>query len=225
MKSFKLKAFACLFLLPALAVVQPGGSAFGKVVAGSGTIVNEKRMVEDFDAVQVRGQFIINIRIGDPKPVKLVADEKIIDLIDTFVKKRTLYIQFQDNEYELKHPVEVSITCRPVSSCRLSGSIQLSIEGLRETDFELKANGNCDVEISGAVDRFSSESAGKINLNAKQLKTGTSTITVKGKGTAEINADKSLHALIKGMGTITYWGDPENVRKEIKGIGSVKNGL
>ena len=137
-----------------------------------------------------------------------------------------------------------TIDCNDFESTELkvqiegSGDINLNYAKIDEGNFEISGSGS----ITGTVDTYSANievsGSGEIhldgtahvaemvitgsgNIKASDFQTDDCTVKITGSGDASVYASNLVDARITGSGTVYYYGNPDNVVKEITGSGKV----
>lgn len=55
-----------------------------------------------------------------------------------------------------------------------------------------------------------------------QLVCCTCVVTISGTGNVKVNASEQLDAVVSGVGTVTYAGNPPIVHSTISGVGAIR---
>lgn len=76
--------------------------------------------------------------------------------------------------------------------------------------------------IGTKVDDLKIRVSGAGDADTRKLKAKHVDISVSGAGDAEVFASKSIRARVSGVGSIDYYGDPEENETRVSGIGSIK---
>ena len=63
--------------------------------------------------------------------------------------------------------------------------------------------------------------SGASRLQAEELQTRTTELSITGAGKAEVYATDTLRTAISGAGKVSYAGNPKTVEKRISGAGSI----
>jgi hypothetical protein len=61
-------------------------------------------------------------------------------------------------------------------------------------------------------------------VDAKALLAEEVDISLEGIGAAKVYASDKLRAVVQGIGSLNYYGNPRSVKKDVSGIGSVTAG-
>lgn len=231
-----------------LAVFIPGifTSCFfsGKRVKGNGNIQSQERTVSSFNKVEVHGSIDVIVIQGDLKPVRIEADENLIEYIEIIQKGNELTIKNRD-DYNLQsskdikvyvtspvfRSIDVSGACDIIGQTKIDSKedLQLSVSGAGEINMEvdvpeIKTNisGSGTVTLKGETREFNLGLSGAGNAHCYNLLSENTKVDISGAGDAEVYASVKLDAEVSGAGTVSYKGNAKSVKQEVSGAGSVK---
>jgi len=214
-------------LLVTLALAGParaGGRSItigdGPMVAGSGKMVSQTRLVGEFDAVQTKGAVDLHITVGQPVGIAVEMDDNLQGLIVTAVQGRTLVIESKGS-WTADHDPRVTITLPALSALAMEGSGDAVLKGFNGGDLALRIGGSGDVDASGRVDSLSLVVDGSGDARLGGLQAGRAQVRVNGSGDVTVNAAQTLEATVNGSGDIRYRGNA-TVTSRVHGSGSVE---
>jgi hypothetical protein len=84
------------------------------------------------------------------------------------------------------------------------------------------SEGTGDIELTGYATKFDAIISGSGDLESRGLKAQMTTLNISGSNTAVVNASQRLKVDIVGMADVYYSGDPQEVVKDILGVGTVQ---
>jgi hypothetical protein len=220
------------------------GVFMGAGVRGSGNVVTETREVNSFDKIRVEYPARVFISPGSRETLKVEAEDNLLPGLKTEVQGDELHIYYKSQDG--KHvnptkPVTITITVKELTAIDFSSAGELTLDGLESEVLNVALGGagnvklndlaikNLNVTLSGAGSTTTSGTADSLNLsisgfgsfNGKDLKCKTVDVTISGAGNATVWVENELDATISGAGSVNYYGSPDNVRKQINGIGGV----
>lgn len=212
--------FPLLFLAFAFAsgCVRIYGGLTG--VRGSGVKASQTRQVDSFGRIDLRGSSDVEIRQGDERVVVVEADDNLLDLITTDVRGETLVISSR-RPYSSRLGVRVQVTTPNLSAVSVSGSGDITIDGLSSPSFEISVQGSGDVAAAGEVDRLEVRIMGSGDVELFALRAREAKVSIAGSGDAELEVSEALDATIQGSGDIVYRGHPPKVTQRVHGSGDV----
>ncbi|NEU07509.1 DUF2807 domain-containing protein [Flavihumibacter sp. R14] len=205
---------------------------------------DEERNVSGFKGVSSSGSYNVKITMGNKESLRLEGDEEMIKEIETVVEDGILKIKNKKNSdriwRSLKGKVNIYITAKTLNSVTLSGSGDISVNGVVKAsrltntlsgsgsismsadaeEYIGTISGSGEMEISGTADKANVTIAGSGDFEGRNFKTSEAQIKVSGSGNVSIGADQSLNAVVSGSGNILYSGNPK-VSKTKSGSGNI----
>jgi hypothetical protein len=164
--------------------------------------------------------------------VKVEADTKFIDEIETIVEGNTLKIQFKDhrwsNRYNNIHKAEIYVSAKSLNSLTNSGSGHMEVEGTISTSAEFKTvlsgsgniiatiksdglrakiSGSGSIKLRGSCGDADLGISGSGQIDARDLKAQAVSAGITGSGDVYITAEKTVSAHITGSGNVVYSGN------------------
>jgi len=189
-------------------------------IRGSGDLETEERDLGEFDAVKLSGAFDVFIEVGSEQRVKITFDDNLLDIIETEVRRNTLYISSKES-YSSRRHCRIEISIPELEKVSLSGSGDIEIDGLDGEEFIVEISGSGDVRAEGHVDELDIQVSGSGDVNARDLEAKDAYVSVSGSGDVRVYASESLNARVSGSGDIQYYGDPEHISTRVAGSGDI----
>jgi hypothetical protein len=208
----------------------------------------QTRQVSGFTSIASGGPFNVHIKMDGTESVKVEADTKYINEIETVVEGNTLKIQFKDhkwsNRYNDMHKAEVYVSAKSLNGLVNSGSGHMGVDGMITTSGEFKAvlsgsgsintsvkSGNLNAVISGSGSiRINGRTgdadlviSGSGQIEGKDLKTESAKAVITGSGNIYVAVEKSVSAHITGSGSVNYSGNAPVVNSRTIGSGRVNH--
>ncbi|MBN2446103.1 MAG: DUF2807 domain-containing protein [Phycisphaerae bacterium] len=199
---------------------QNGATTTSSTTTGSGVVKTESRAVAAFDRVELTIAATITISVGGEQSMAITTDDNILELITTTVADGHLVIGCE-NTISPSVPITIDISIPSLAEVNLTGAGTISISGVNSETLELAIQGAGDINVSGKVDALAARISGAGNIGAAGLATREAVVRLTGTGSASVSPTETLDAIITGVGSITYAGDPE-VTQKISGIGTVR---
>lgn len=225
------------FTLLCMVLLGMAFSAMAQKTDKNGTVATQVRPVSAFTTLKVTGSFEIILTQGTTESLRLEADEKVVDFIETKVENGVLHIQSKgiQNASNLK----AYVTVRQLNHLHLSGGIKLNCTNTLKTDtlnlefaggikaaLALKVKelngemaGGTDTELTGSADKVNLQMAGANNVTALELTTNYFTLEAAGVGNAKLNVAKELTVETAGIFKVAYTG---SATLRHSGMGKVK---
>ena len=207
-----------ILLVTLIGIVITGCGFWG--IRGNGRVKEEKRTIEDFQRIEAGGAFTIKINVGQPTSLKITAEDNLLEYIKTNIKGNTLKIETRKNISPRKK-ILIEITTPELDFINGSGANNITVIGIKGSEFDASLSGAGNISLSGEVEKFKAELSGAGNINAKELKARDVRVSVSGAANADVYAKQSLEASVSGVGSIDYYGNPPETKTNVSGVGSI----
>ena len=226
-------------IIAALPVMMSHGCAFG--INGSGNVVTENRTVESFSGIDLQCSANVYFVQGDEQSVRVEAEDNIISHITTEVNDGELIVGTDGRSFSTHKDINVYVTVKVLCLLELTGSgnmigkshincdnMLLSVNGsgnitadVRSLTMKIKVSGSGNLDVSGTATTCDIRIAGSGNVNAQNLQSMNSAVSISGSGKSTVNASNELEVSIPGSGVVHYTVEPQKLRTSITGSGSV----
>lgn len=195
----------------------------GDLVAkeGSGNEASEAREVGPFSRIALSGGADVVVSVGGAPRVTVRTDDNLLEDIRTEVDGYELEIS-QSGSLDPKVGLTVEVSVPTVEAVALSGSGDVSVDGLRGDLFQVDMGGAGGVEAVGQVGRVEADLSGAAELRLDELIAREVTVDLSGAGEVRVHATESLDASVSGAGRVLYSGDPADVKTDVSGAGTVE---
>jgi len=210
-----------------LLVTAIPGHAYTSAVYQGGCIEgnNVKKTVERnlpvFNILEVSGAFTINILSTQTKQsVKITGDENILPHIATTTSGNKVLIHAK-KPICTELGITLDISVGDLHALVSSGSDDVKVHDLHTNRFSLVSEGTGDIELTGWATRFDAVISGSGDLESRGLKAQFTTLNISGSNSANVHASESLKVDIVGIADVYYTGNPQEVIKDILGVGSL----
>ena len=233
-----------LTLLALLAVAAACESiSDGDRVSGSGSVVAESRDLDDYTAIDLRGEGRVEFAAGPDAVIEIETDTNLLEYIETEVVRDELIIRTRSGTdidptdtvvYRLGCPVLERITLTgagdiDASECASADRLDVTLRGAgtiaargidaESVDAVLPGAGTIRLVGRAATGTFSPPGAG--SLDAGELESVDAEASSSGAGSLEVWVTGTLDAEVSGVGGIRYRGNPE-VAANVTGVGSIE---
>ncbi len=190
-------------------------------IRGSGDMETRTFDLDKTNAVSIHGAFDLYVTFGKKQKISVTIDDNLWDNFEIKVKNGNLDLDWEDN-------------CRPDSDCRIDlvlveleevsvyGACDANIDDYDGDSFSFNVRGAGDLEINGEVDDLEISISGAGDVDAEELIANHVDVSISGAGSGSVYAEKSIEARISGVGSLTYYGDPEEKSTLVSGMGSSK---
>jgi Putative auto-transporter adhesin, head GIN domain len=213
-----------LLLISAFLINVSCEDIWNRCVDGNGDRGIENRTLEEFERIEINGDFEVQIDTGLVSSASVETDENLIDLIVTHVSGNKLIIETRDGVcIRPSHRVEITVSTRKLREITLNGSglaysygintenlsLNLSGSGLIECDNVETTTANFELEGSGLINCYlitenlstQLEGSGKIILHGECISADHKIIGSGNIEAGEVSAEVCV-IYISGSGTV-----------------------
>lgn len=224
MKTYVSKFIISGFLLAA-ALTACGvnlGSGNLTPVNGSGNIVTETRNVSGFDGVTVTGAGNILIDQSGAESLTITTDDNLLQYITTEIRDGKLVITGKPGVlYDKVKELTFKVGAKNLNSLQVDGAANVEGKNIATENLSVKLNGAGAITLSGKATAQDVALDGVGTYNGAELASQRAKVTQNGAGSAVVRVSDSLEAIISGLGSIEYIGNPQ-VTKNVSGLGTVR---
>jgi hypothetical protein len=191
------------------------------------------RNLGDFDEVKVFDK--INVKLIESSENKIVVTGARADEVETVNKNGELKIRMPFPQLLSGDDIIVKLYFKNLESIAVSeGSYVSSEKDFKQTSLDLNAKSGGEIKLEIDVDKVNIKAnaggivtlSGKAKnqdvvitsggiLNAKDLETSQTTISVAAGGKSEIHASALVDAKVRAGGSIFIYGKPKQINKEV----------
>lgn len=216
----------------------------GKRIKGNGIIKTAEHSVTAFKNIEVSGAIDLYVAQGETKPVKIEADENLLQYIEVQQKGSRIVIKSRDGvNLQPTGKIKVFISTPVYNHIDVSGAsniigqtkimnteeLKLEVSGAGEINMDVNAptlsaevSGAGSVNLKGETKTFDLTLTGAAKAHCYELLSENTRVDISGAGEADVFASVKLAADVSGAGNVTYKGGATNVSQQVSGAGSVK---
>lgn len=233
-KGFSLLGFFALFFVF-------GCNSGGRTIEGNGIVVEEERSLGDFSAIEIEGNYILELEQGQPG-LTIQADSNLLSYIQTEVNRSTLVLKSTEDikgsdgiTIRVRYPELEKLEVGGAGKVTNTGTMQarnleVEVSGAAVVELELEVQRKLTMDLSGAASvtfqgsaqQLEAKLSGAGNLDAYEMQVRDASIELSGVGGAEVYVTDNLQAKVSGVGGIRYKGEPKNIQRQVSGVGSIK---
>lgn len=208
-------------------------------ISGKGDIKTHTYPLESFTGIRLDGDADVFLVSDSSGVITVEAQDNIAENLVMKVKNGILRIGDRDC-ISIHKPIKIYIPVKTIEDLAINGSgnietsgqltaktLALKINGSGNLKLKLEAetifsevNGSGSIFLAGSAKRHKNLINGSGNLEAADLPTEQTEITINGSGNCKVFAISKLEVLVRGSGSVEYKGTPD-VSTTIKGSGSV----
>ena len=205
----RLRAAALACALACLACLAPAGAA------------ESVRALPPFIAVNAKGAFAMTVEAGKAQSVVVRGDDNFVAAVKTEVVDNELQITMPDKTYNGKGEPRIAITVPSLSRVKVEGAGETIISKVNSERLDIGYLGAGHLQASGKVKYLRLNAKGVGEVDTRALHAERIDVNFEGVGNVSVRASELLNAVVKGMGSLNYYGKPKTVNKSVSGIGSV----
>ena len=221
---------AAAFLPKASPAAQPGAR----------TRAAKELELSDFDRVVLEVPAEIRIVVAGRSHARIEAASNVVESIAFSTRGRTLRV-FAQTSFETRDPINITITCRALSSLEASTSADATLEALSGRTFAVTAAGSASVTLKSlnleslvadlagsatvtAEGRAGSQqvvAGGSATYDARRLQSGSARVKAEGSSDVVVDSRDRLEVSVSGAATVQYAGNPK-VAESVTGAGTLE---
>ena len=207
---------------------------------GNGVMIEEKIKIDEFDKIDIGGEFIIKLTQGNSLEVVVEVDENLLDYLEIGVHGTTLEINSM-RRLDSPEGIIINIPVKNLRKLSCSGAAEVSPTNPLQTtelDINLSGAGKLDlmidaerisldvsgatlVYLEGAAQSLEVNLSGAGSLEAAELEVEDCLARISGVGKILVNVSGTLDAEVSGLGKVEYVGEPESVKGDVSGVGDI----
>jgi hypothetical protein len=210
---------------PRIALILPIAAATlaltGCIGVDAGPTTTQTRDVDAFTRVKAEDEVDVNLRVGEPRRLRVRAGQKVIDDVRTEVRDGTLYVWY-DGPSIREGRLLVEVAAPAVDALAVSGASDVRVDGLAADALDIRISGAGDVAADGRVGRLALDISGAGDADLADLTAEEARVELSGAGDADVHASERLDAEVSGAGDLAYRGDPR-LNERVTGSGEIEH--
>ncbi|MBM3840642.1 MAG: hypothetical protein FJ398_22310 [Verrucomicrobia bacterium] len=203
-RSIRFAQAAALFVCLALVLVSAGCGVLGAGITGSGHTVTKDYDLTAFSRLAVGNAFQVEVTQGPKHGVAITVDDNLVEHLDVTQAGETLRIKLAPGINVRQATMKAAVTLPELTGLDLSGAVRATLTGF-------SSDKRLDAELSGAS-----------NVNFDEYPSGDTAAHASGASRITVAASGNLVADASGASTVSYVGDPKDVRAHTSGASSVR---
>jgi len=213
---------------------------FGSV-NGTGNVTTTKRDIsDDFTKIKTSRGLDVYLTQGNAVSLTVEADENLHNIIKTEVVNGTLKI-YSDKNIGRADSKKIRLTFKDISNIEsTSGSDVYSTNTINVADLEINSTSGSDVDLSlntenlickstsgsqitlrGKTNSLNAKATSGSDINAEDLNASSSHVSATSGAGITVNTKNELYAKASSGGDITYYGNPEKIKKSDGASGNI----
>jgi hypothetical protein len=180
------------------------------------------RSVRPFKGIAVHGPVSLVVEAGKSYSLKVQGDPRFIERVTSEVVDGELRLDMKDStRNSLENTDRVVVTLPSLQTFKGEGAGVMRLTNIRGERLDVNYRGAGRLAIDGEVRELRLRAQGVGEVDTKALLAQEANVSFEGIGSVNIYARDKLNANVRGMGNLTYYGNPRVVNKSVSGIGSV----
>jgi Putative auto-transporter adhesin, head GIN domain len=208
---------------PRIALILPVAAATlaltGCIGVDAGPTTTQTRDVAAFTRLKAEDEVDVNLRVGEPRHLRVRAGAKVIDDVRTEVRDGTLRVDFDHHGWG-GDDVVVEASVKSLTGITADGSGDIEATGIDADGFELQSDGSSDISLAGRARRLTADVDGSGDADLSDLKARDARVSADGSGDVDVRADR-LDVTLDGSGDVRYRGNPV-LKQSVDGSGDLR---
>lgn len=214
---------------------------FSVSTAIAGDKIEKTYDLDNFSQIYLRGPYEVHLRQTNKCGLTILAKESYFEDLEVSSDGGELNIELDRKNYKNTKSIEVYINFIELEKLEIEGAVDLvcenqiktsnlkiEFEGAGNVELDIKANkviaeiaGVGNFEIEGETDYHKVEFDGIGSYDAKDLRSKYTIVESNGIGSVSAYASDKFKGEATGIGSVDYYGDPDDVNIDASGLGSV----
>ena len=183
------------------------------------------RPLPGFIAINAKGAFSMKVEVGKPLSVRVSGEEQFVKLLKTEVVDNELQVYLPEKQFSgARGTPTVTIGMPSLSRLKLEGAGDTQVSNVGSDRLDISYLGAGHLAASGKVQYLRLNAKGVGEVDTRQLRADRVDVQFEGVGQVSVYASELLNAVAKGIGSVSYYGHPKKVNKDVAGIGNVRAG-
>ena len=185
----------------------------------------QTRPMPAFTGISAQGPINMIVEVGKAQSLVLKGDDKFLKRAVTKVVDGKLVISFPKGEKnEVNSDWTINVSMPALTSFFVEGAGSVELKNINSDSIDIGFQGAGRLVASGKVKQLKLNAQGVGDVDTKALLAQNANVNFEGIGAVKVYASQKLDAVVQGMGSLNYYGNPRQVNKQVEGIGSVKAG-
>lgn len=187
----------------------------------------QTRPMPAFDSISAEGPINMVVEVGKAQSFVLRGDDKFVGTVETKVVDGKLFITFpkrKNNKMDISSDAKILISMPALRAFHVEGAGSAELKNINSDNIDIGFHGAGRLVASGKVKLMKLNAQGVGDVDTKALLAQRADVNFEGIGAVKVYASERLDAVVQGMGSLNYFGNPKVVNKTVEGIGSVKAG-
>lgn len=214
---------------------------FSVSTAIAGDKIEKTYDLDNFSQIYLRGPYEVHLRQTNKCGLTILAKESYFEDLEVSSNGGELTINLDRKNFKNSKSIELYINFKELEKLEIEGAVDLVSENQIKTSnlkIEFEGAGNVELnvvaskiiaeiagvgnfEIEGETDYHKVEFDGIGSYDAKNLRSKYTIVESNGIGSVSVFASNKFKGEASGIGSVDYYGDPDEVSVDATGLGSV----
>lgn len=182
--------------------------------------------LEAFNAIKIAQGMEAFVTIGEKQSVSVDGPDGKMDGVDIYVKGETLFIRRakKKNGWGWGRNVSnftVNVVATQLSSVDASSGSDISVSGVKASNFAIDASSGANIEISGTCSAISADASSGSDIEAEDLVCQTGSADVSSGADISLHVSETFAGDASSGGNIDVYGDPTTVTTDESSGGDI----
>ena len=187
----------------------------------------QTRPLAAFNSISTEGPINMIVQVGQAQSFVLKGDDKFISSVETRVVDGKLFITFPKNKkntINISSDTKILVGMPALRAFHVEGAGSAELHNISGDSIDIGFQGAGRLLADGKVKLLKLNAQGVGDVDTKALLAERANVSFEGIGAVKVHASERLDAVVQGMGSLNYYGNPRVINKTVEGIGSVKAG-
>ena len=181
-----------------------------------------------FNAIKSNGVFNVDIVAGKAQTVSVQGSDELVQQLKLQVVDGQLMIDGPQEKHNLffgaDSNAKVVITLPSLRLFKGQGVGEINIKQIDGDRIDISYDGVGSVVVTGKTKWLRLKGNGVGGIDTKKLLAEDADVDFDGVGSVDIYVSNHLNAVVHGVGSLTYYGNPRSINKLADGVGSISAG-
>ncbi len=183
------------------------------------------RKLPAFNAINSKGPISIALEAGKAQTLSVKGSDTFLANLVTEVVNGELMVSLKDKNFKsTSGDPRITITLPALRQLKVEGAGDATLRNIDGERIDISYQGAGSLTASGKIKWLRLKAQGVGQIDTRELKAEHVDVEFEGIGTVKVYASDLLNAVVEGMGSLIYYGNPRTFHKSVQGIGSVSAG-
>ncbi|MGE5313153.1 MAG: head GIN domain-containing protein [Acidobacteriota bacterium] len=193
-------------------------------IHGSGRVITESRTLEACEGVTINSIGEVYLTQAETQSIRIEADDNIMNHVVSERQNGILVVGLKDGSYS-NTTVRIYVSLKDIKFLSIEGAGNIeTVAPIAFPSLSCIINGAGNITLRGQGDDISCILNGAGEFKAKLFTARNFSVILNGAGTCTATVSEKLDAIVNGVGTVVYYGNPPIVKTAFGGVGRIVRG-